>query len=71
MIISHTVMPPMGWKYTTDRGVNLVGETFDLLKKNVATHRIANGIAVGDVQADIEAQLVSRFPHLKKESVRA
>lgn len=64
-------MPNGGWVFTTERGVNLIGETFELLKKNVTAHRLANGITLGNVQADIEAQLVSRFPHLKKESVRA
>lgn len=71
MIISHTVMPPGGWTFRTERGINLVGETFDLLKKNVTAHFIANGLPSGDVENQIERQLVHRFPHLKKEKVLA
>lgn len=64
-------MPPGGWLFRTDRGIDLVGETFDLLKKNVTAHFIANGLSLDDLENKIEKQLVHRFPHLKKEKVLA
>lgn len=70
MIISHTVMPNGGWVYKQGQ-ITLIGETFDLLKKNVIDHRKFNGIPEGNVQADIEEYLVKKFPHMKKNSVLA
>lgn len=64
-------MPPGGWKFRTDKGIDLVGETFDLLVANVKTHFLYNGIPAVDFVALVEKQLVHRFPHMKKESVRA
>lgn len=71
MLISHSVMPPGGWVFTTEKGVKLVGETFDLLKKNIISHKLANMLPLGDVEADIENQYVQRFPHLKNPGVLA
>jgi hypothetical protein len=70
MIISHCVLPPGGWVFTQGK-VLLIAETFDLLVKNVRGHRIANGIPAGDIEKDIEEQLVSRFPTLRKDNVLA
>lgn len=71
MIISHSVIPSGGWIYTTEKGIRLVAETFDLLVSNVKTHRMYNGIPMGDVAGDIERQLAHLHPHLKKENVLA
>lgn len=70
MIISHSVVPNGGWAYTQGK-IRLVGETFDLLKENVRSHRYHNGIPIGDLEGDIEKQIGASNPHLVKLKVMA
>lgn len=70
MIISHTQIPNGGWQYQQGN-VLLIAETFDLLVKNVKAHRQSNGIVPGDVESDIENQIVDKFPELRNNNVLA
>lgn len=70
MKISRQVIPPGGWKFQQGNTL-LISETFDLLVSNVKSHRVSNGIPLGDIASDIEDQIIAKFPQLKRSAVLA
>ena len=56
-------MPSGGWRYIQpDTGFEFKSPTLRLLAKQVSEHRESNGIALGDVRADIEAFVCAQLP---------
>lgn len=61
MRMSKWVTPSGGWKFLQGE-TWIFGHTFDNLVSIVKTHRISNGIPIGDVEKDIIQQLMKLNP---------
>ncbi len=70
MRISHSVIPNGGWCFLEGK-VLLIAETFDLLVKNLQSHRLHNGIPPGDPVAEIEEYLCKKHPQMERKHVLA
>lgn len=69
MNISRSVVPSGGWKYKQGN-FWIYGETFDDLALNLRTHRINNVMPVGNVESDIETQIIVDHPSLRVNLIR-
>jgi len=59
-IIEGRIMPG-GWHYFQGND-KITGYSLEDLLENVRDHRLANGIDVGNVYADVEAQVCQKYP---------
>ena len=63
MKMSKQVTPPNGWKYLQG-DCWIFGWNFDNLVGIVKSHRINNGIPLGDVEKDVKDQLMTINPSI-------
>lgn len=63
MRMSRQVIPPMGWRFLQG-DCWIIGGSFDNLVSIVKTHRISNNIPIGDVEKDVELQLMKMHPSI-------
>jgi len=60
MLNSHQTVPPGGWRYLQGN-INLIAANRADLIMHIKDHRKNNGIPEGDVEQDLEDQLLQRL----------
>lgn len=56
--------PSGGWKFSIGR-VTMIAEDFDGLLRNVRSHKLANGIEIGDLDKEVKDQIELSVPGYK------
>ena len=63
MKVNEGMVCPGGPHFDVAKGITLHASTFDLLYAQITDWRIRQGIAPGDVRADVNQFICSRWPH--------
>lgn len=64
--ISHQIMPEGGWKFQQG-SITIRALDWIELVKSVKSHRKINGMTQGDVENEIEEQILITHPHLRRK----
>jgi len=62
--ISHGATPPGGWKFQQGSITINAPNWYDLVK-NVRAHRVNNKMPLGEIESEIENQILILHPHLR------